>query len=484
MMGLFDSFNLPKINNPLSGMSSVSYAVGNAATKISEVASSTLSTMGSIGPFSKLGASLPSFASMTASALKSDSVLAGGAGALVSQQIASDQAALEGQASASSVKAAAGVNSTVTSDHLISLSDGAVTLEFDVMPEVIEARTVSYEPVAPAQFPGAFQKYKGTDSVQWTLNVTLIARNTDEATKNLVYLNELRGWTMPYFGDNTATAFKGKLGAPPPVLTLKGLRKYIIGPVPVVITSLNWNWPRDVDYLPTSSIGDDGNPVPFPAVMSIAIQLVESFSTTQFNQFDLSAYKQGDMDKAYNFSRIKGRAGTEGLSVSTATSSTPTVPADTAVTTPDAAPNAATTESTGSATTDVPVPVAKKQELPEGYTRDPVTGLVRDANGNVDRSLSSGGSVPDKPTDKADAAELSRLQQELSNAEAAAVAAENEYNTILAEVRAWSEANPSLGPGDPTFNARLDTLATANHKRNDANQAVASARAAFKKAGG
>ena len=311
-MGLLDSaFNLPTVSSISSSLSSaavpsVSYAVGNAATKISEVASSTLSTMGSIGPFSKLGASLPSFSSMKASAMKADSTLSGGTGALVSQQIASDQAALEGQASASSVKAAAGADSTLTSDHLISLSDGAVTLEFDVMPEVIESRTVSYEPVAPAQFPGAFQKYKGTDSVQWTLNVTLIARNTDEATKNLVYLNELRGWTMPYFGDNTGRAFPTKLGAPPPVLTLKGLRKYIIGPVPVVITSLNWNWPRDVDYLPTSSIGDDGNPVPFPAVMSIAIQLVESFSTTQFNQFDLSAYKQGDLTKAFNFPTVSG----------------------------------------------------------------------------------------------------------------------------------------------------------------------------------
>jgi hypothetical protein len=241
-----------------------------------------------------------------------DSVLSGGTGALVSQQIAADQTALDGQASASSIKAATGTSQPISTDHIISLSDGQTIVQFDVMPEVVESRTVSYEPVAPAQFPGAFQKYKGTDSVQWTINATFIARNTDEATQNLVYLNELRGWTEPYFGTNTGLAFKGKLGAPPPVLTFKGLRKYIIGPVPVVITSLNWNWPRDVDWLPTSSLGDDGNPVPFPSVMSVAIQLVESFSTTQFNQFDLSAYRQGDMTKAYNMPVVQGNTNTTG----------------------------------------------------------------------------------------------------------------------------------------------------------------------------
>jgi hypothetical protein len=279
----------------------IGFSLSNAATKLGEAAKATFNTFAGSTPFAKLGANLPSFGAISAAVMKSNSALSGGVGNLVNQQIAGIQNRALETASASSVKAAAGV-STVTNDHIISLVDDlGYAVPFDVMPEVVESRTVQYEAVAPAQFPGAFQKYKGTDSVQWTLNVTFIARTSREAARNLRYLNRLRGWTMPYFGSNTAAEYKGQLGAPPPVLTLSGLRKKIIGPVPVVITSLNWNWPKDVDYLPCENeLDDNGAPIPFPAVMNIAIQCVESFSTSQFNKFSLQDYRSGNMVEAFN----------------------------------------------------------------------------------------------------------------------------------------------------------------------------------------
>lgn len=188
-------------------------------------------------------------------------------------------------------------------DHMVRLTekmgvDGSpFTLYFKVMPEIVEARNVSYEAVAPVQFPGAFQKYKGTDSVQWTINATFICRTTDEATENLKYINVLRAWTQPFFGENTSQVYPDKLGAPPPVLILEGFKSKILGPVPVVITSLNWNWPRDVDYIPARS---DDQLIPFPTVMQIAIQVVESFSTDEFNKFSLRDYRNGNFSAAFS----------------------------------------------------------------------------------------------------------------------------------------------------------------------------------------
>lgn len=177
---------------------------------------------------------------------------------------------------------------------------GLSIVAFDVMPQVTESRTVQYEPVAPPQFPGAFQKYKGTDSVQWTINATLISRTTEEATRNLDLLNTLRGWTMPYFGSNTGNRYKQQLGAPPPVLEFSGFRSGMIGPVPVVITSLNWDFPREVDYLPTTRNDGRGNVTPFPSVMQVSILVVESFSTQQFNRFSLQDYRRGSFDLAFS----------------------------------------------------------------------------------------------------------------------------------------------------------------------------------------
>lgn len=284
-------------------LQSVGVFVSDAATKALEGAKAVASRFGTAlnnqFPFLKLGSASPTLASLASPA----ALAAGGAdfGDAVSRRLQQQTTAL---ASAAAVNnAMKQQNAEEDRSHIVTLTDSeGYILEFLVMPEIVENRTVDYEAVAPAQFPGAFQKYKGTPSVQWSVNATLISRTTSEATLNLLHLNRLRGWTMPFFGENTHADFKTKLGAPPPVLKFKGLRKGIIGEVPVVITSLNWNWPRDVDYIPAFSLTDAATTpnIPFPTVLQVAIQLVESFSTEQFNQFSLTDYRLGNVVEAYN----------------------------------------------------------------------------------------------------------------------------------------------------------------------------------------
>lgn len=202
-----------------------------------------------------------------------------------------------------------GANDDLVGHKVKLVEKGVDIVIFNIMPEVVESRTVEYEAVAPPQYPSAFQKYRGTSSTQWTVNATLTCRNTDEATENLRIINVLRGWTMPFFGDKIKSSYPDKLGAPPPVLEFSGWRNQMVGPVQVVITSLNWNFPQDVDYIPargfirnTDSAGGlefSGELIPFPTVIKVAIQLVESFSTDQLNGFDLAAFRTGQMDQAF-----------------------------------------------------------------------------------------------------------------------------------------------------------------------------------------
>jgi hypothetical protein len=211
---------------------------------------------------------------------------------------------------------------TDTDDYKFSLTNQQTgeVIVFDVMPQVNENRNVEYEPVAPPQFPGAFQKYRGTSSTTWQVNITLISRVSDDATANLRIINQLRSWTMPYYGNVTAEQNPSRIGAPPPVLIFKGLRKTVIGPVPVVITSLGWDWPKDVDYLPAADwTGETSTAnIPFPVVMSVTIGLTESFSIKQFNDFSLNDFRNGDMEKAF-------KAAASATSSETVTSSTATV---------------------------------------------------------------------------------------------------------------------------------------------------------------
>jgi hypothetical protein len=190
--------------------------------------------------------------------------------------------------------AGAGIKDSVPG-HVYALfnkSDLNDKVIFTVMPQVSESRTVSYEAVQPAQFPGAFHKYKGTESTTYTISAVFASSTPYQAGKNLENLRRLKSWTMPFFGDNVP---KDKLGAPPPVLLFRGLRG-AVGEVPVVITSLSYDWPKDVDYIKAQ--GSAGN-TPFPTIMSVSISVVESFSVAEFNGFNLDAFAKGDMTNAF-----------------------------------------------------------------------------------------------------------------------------------------------------------------------------------------
>ena len=309
--------------NSSSVPNSMSFVTDNAEQKTVETTSTLLGTFGGIGDFSKLGANLPSFDKLGSGVMlaasgvagsKITSVLGSQVGSLVQGKLGSllgstpllgsvmgKSTSAVSAVSASQIKQAAGVQ-TVTSSHRVSLREIGTKnyVYFEVMPEIVESHTAEYESVAPAQFPGAFQKYKGNSSTAWTLNVTFISRTTDEATKNYDNLMRLRGWMKPFYGDRTGVSYPKKLGAPPPVLLLEGLRD-LIGPVPVVITSMNWNWPKDVDYIATDVVSEtDGNYIPFPVVLQLPINLSESYSIDQFNQFSLTDYRTGRLGPAFN----------------------------------------------------------------------------------------------------------------------------------------------------------------------------------------
>lgn len=159
-------------------------------------------------------------------------------------------------------------------------------VEFDNTPSISESNTVSYEPIAAPHMPMAIQKYKGTDSITYTIDALLTARNSNEAFRNYIFCLNLRAWTKPFFGikQMNSDGSRGKLGAPPPVLKFSGYRGMI--DTPVVITKLDFPFPNDCDWI---NIGY--NNIPFPTVIKVNISVLEIYSPDQINDFDLGKYR-------------------------------------------------------------------------------------------------------------------------------------------------------------------------------------------------
>lgn len=83
-------------------------------------------------------------------------------------------------------------------------------VQFNVTPRFTEARDVEYSPITPVHMPGSIQVYKNTKSRTFSIGAHFISRTPTEASMNMIYLQTLRGWTMPYFGATSTLSTSDK----------------------------------------------------------------------------------------------------------------------------------------------------------------------------------------------------------------------------------------------------------------------------------
>lgn len=217
---------------------------------------------------------------------------------------------------------------------------------FDVTPTFTETRSAEYTPVIPIHMPGSIQVYKHTNSRNFEMTAHFVSRNASDAWVNMMNLQRLRGWLMPYFGstdtlttdqrayrstkgnavgnqnttDLTPAERDAKVreriqsegvqlrGAPPDILYLYAYSTSAndsreaggfvnVNRVPVVMTNLSITYPEDVDYIPVydPDVGPTDFTEPFPRKLDVTISMVETHSPREYEQFDLSAYKLGNL---------------------------------------------------------------------------------------------------------------------------------------------------------------------------------------------
>jgi hypothetical protein len=186
-------------------------------------------------------------------------------------------------------------------DFAVKLKSRVTGEEFicEIMPTISETGSVSYDGIEIAHHPGTIQKYRTTPSREWSIsNIRLASVTVSQADANQMAINLLRSWRMPYYGYGTEEDYAHLLGAPPDVLDFSAYGDKNIGVIPVVISSLSIEWANDCDYIHTS----DGQP--FPVLMNISLSLLEAWSPKQYSGFSLTAFKAGNLVKAYSTEKV------------------------------------------------------------------------------------------------------------------------------------------------------------------------------------
>ena len=276
------------------------FSLASLPQKVGEGAQKLLGSFGSLSPFKNMTNGLPT-------------------GALANQLTQNGLSIGKGQTLSGGQSTTAPRENL---DDIVILLESTISEEyvrFSVSPRVSESRQANYHEINITHHPGTILKYEKTSSRSWTISAKFVSRTQEEASNNQRDLNIIRAWVMPFYGSGTEKNDSSMLGAPPAVLKLSGYGERNIAPIPVVLESYSTSWPNDIDYLPTNS----GDPV--PVIMEIELTLKESYSPAEYSNFNLFAYKSGDVSKAFTGSRYTRMPSKIGNSNGVADTSEPTI---------------------------------------------------------------------------------------------------------------------------------------------------------------
>lgn len=117
-------------------------------------------------------------------------------------------------------------------------------LIFPYTPTINVQHQANYEnyDLTHSNYRGYF--YRGSTVQNVMVNATFTAQDTNEANYMLAALHFLKSCTKMFYGQDF------NRGMPPPVVFLSGLGEYQYNNHPCVITTVNYNMPNDVDYIP------------------------------------------------------------------------------------------------------------------------------------------------------------------------------------------------------------------------------------------
>lgn len=150
----------------------------------------------------------------------------------------------------------------MAADFKVRLKGPNGEVVFEASAPLSETRQANYDGYGIVHLPTALISYKNTSSRTWTIAGKLVSRTPEEATANVRYLDLVRSWLLPDFGDT---------GATPPILTLYGYRNTNINGRRVVLKSYDWSFGEETDYVYTGS-----QPMPVIGLLNCTVEEVYS----------------------------------------------------------------------------------------------------------------------------------------------------------------------------------------------------------------
>lgn len=138
------------------------------------------------------------------------------------------------------------------SETLFSILQSTGGLVFPYTPLITIIHSANYQPIDVVHNNYQYLSYQNSKVEAITLTAKFYLEDSREARYWVAAVHFLRTLTKMSFGESS------NLGAPPPVVKLKGYGDFVFNDVPVVLQSFSMELPDDVDYISTG-LGESGS---------------------------------------------------------------------------------------------------------------------------------------------------------------------------------------------------------------------------------
>ncbi len=166
---------------------------------------------------------------------------------------------------------------------------------FPYTPVVQHVQQVSWQQNALTHTNYAPQVYGRTENPKININEAKFTATTEEDAQYLLgVLFFFKYITKMHFGKKD-----GKAGTPPPVLEFSAYGQSQYNNVPVVIASVNYQYPNDIDYVRVQpEFSGTGQEELVPIVMSLSIDMLVQYNVKDIrDNFNLNDFASGQLAK-------------------------------------------------------------------------------------------------------------------------------------------------------------------------------------------
>lgn len=162
---------------------------------------------------------------------------------------------------------------------------------FHSTPDVSEQGTVTYIDISDIRAAGSHSVFLGSPARVFNISHKFISRTRIEAENTWRAMNTLRGWRMPKRGQAAAVGDVETTGGDtnaPSVLNMFGYGNTFRG-IPVVITSLSFDWNSESDYIKCNNGSD------IPIILPVTLSLKEMRTYKDMNEFNYEQFRRGEL---------------------------------------------------------------------------------------------------------------------------------------------------------------------------------------------